>query len=304
MSDVFLHEVGMRDGLQVEAGVVPTARKIAWIGRLLGSGVDLIQAGSFVNPKLVPQMADTDEMFRHFAAMGRPRGPRLSALVLNERGLERGLACGADYFCMGVSASETHSRKNTGMGTDEAIERMLATGRRAREAGATVQMSVQSAFGCGYEGRVPETRVLKIVDRFVTEGFHAISLADTAGHAVPPQVARLFRDIHAIDPGIVCACHFHDTYGLAMVNAWAALDAGVTYFESAFAGLGGCPFTALAGGNLCTEDFVHLLQRTGRRPDVSLEVINEVAAEAERFFRRALPGVVHRTGVIPSGRTS
>ena len=207
-------------------------------------------------------------------------------------------------FCMGVSASETHSRKNTGMGTDEAIERMLATGRRAREAGATVQMSVQSAFGCGYEGRVPETRVLKIVDRFVTEGFHAISLADTAGHAVPPQVARLFRDIHAIDPGIVCACHFHDTYGLAMVNAWAALDAGVTYFESAFAGLGGCPFTALAGGNLCTEDFVHLLQRTGRRPDVSLEVINEVAAEAERFFRRALPGVVHRTGVIPSGRTS
>ena len=89
-----------------------------------------------------------------------------------------------------------------------------------------------------------------------------------------------------------------------MVNAWAALDAGVTYFESAFAGLGGCPFTALAGGNLCTEDFVHLLQRTGRRPDVSLEVINEVAAEAERFFRRALPGVVHRTGVIPSGRTS
>lgn len=302
MSDILLHEVGMRDGLQVEAAVVPVAQKIAWIERLLVSGVDLVQAGSFVNPKLVPQMADADEVFRHFAAMERPRRARLSALVLNERGLERGLACGADYFCMGVSASETHSRKNTGMGTDEAIERMLATGRRAREAGATVQMSVQSAFGCGYEGAVPEARVLKIVDRFVNEGFRTISLADTAGHAVPVQVERLFHDIHAIDPDIVCACHFHDTYGLAMVNAWAALNAGVTYFESAFAGLGGCPFTALAGGNLCTEDFVHLLQRSGRRPDVSLAVMSEVAGLAERFFGRPLPGVVHRTGAIPVGR--
>lgn len=265
MNGIVLHEVGMRDGLQVETMVVPTAQKIAWIERLCASGLDVVQAGSFVNPKIVPPMADTDALFAHFKARRdgdavAPPHARLSALVLNERGLERGLAAGVDYFCMGVSASDTHSRKNAGMSTDEALVRIVAMGKTALQHGATVQMSVQSAFGCGYEGVIPETRVLRIVDRFVEAGFRTISLADTAGHAMPHQVERLFADISALDSDVVCACHLHDTYGLAMANAKAALDAGVRIFESAFGGLGGCPFTAIAGGNLCTEDFVHFLQ--------------------------------------------
>lgn len=296
---ILIHDVGMRDGLQVEQAVVPLETKIAWIERLLASGVDLIQAGSFVNPKVLPQMADTDAIFTHFASRGPSPRVRLSALVLNEKGLERGLAAGVTYFCMGVSASDTHSRKNTGMSTAEAIERILAMAGRAREAGASVQLSVQSAFGCGYEGHVPGSRVLDIVKRFIGEGFLTISLADTAGHASPLQVRRLFGAILQMAPDVSCACHFHDTYGLAVANACAAMDVGVRSFEAAFAGMGGCPFTALAGGNLCTEDFVHLLQREGLRHDIDLDALIGVAKDAETFFGRTLPGVIHRTGAIP-----
>jgi hydroxymethylglutaryl-CoA lyase len=242
-------------------------------------------------------MADTDAVFRHFTAR-RPL-PRLSALVLNEKGLDRGLAAGVDYFCMGVSASDTHSRRNTGMSTQEATGRILAMAHRAAEARAHVQLSVQSAFGCGYEGPVPPARVLAIARRFLEEGFRTISLADTAGHATPARVTALFEALMTAGPGAEYACHFHDTYGLAMANACAALDAGVGTFETAFGGLGGCPFTALAGGNLCTEDFVHMLQRAHLRTRVDLAALIDLAREAGVFFDRALPGVVHRTGPIP-----
>jgi hydroxymethylglutaryl-CoA lyase len=299
--DIILHEVGPRDGLQAEPTIVPTAQKIAWVEQLIDAGVDLVQVGSFVNPRMVPQMADTDEVFRHFAhAPRRPVQARLTALVLNEKGLERGFAAGVDYFCMGVSASDTHSRKNTGMSSDEAARRILAMAAAARAAGATVQLSVQSAFGCGYEGPIAEAQVLALVARYVDAGFDIVSLADTAGHATPHQVRQLFESIRRAWPNVTCACHLHDTYGLAMANACAAIDAGVRHFETAFAGLGGCPFTAIAGGNLCSEDFVHLLQRTGLRHDISLDGLIAVAKEAEMAFGRPLPGIIHRTGTIPA----
>jgi hydroxymethylglutaryl-CoA lyase len=295
--EIVIHEVGMRDGLQVEKAVVPTEQKIRWIETLILSGVDIIQVGSFVHPGKVPQMADTDQLFTHFTQPGRKtRAVTLSGLVLNEKGLERGMACGVEQFCMGVSASDTHSRKNTGMSTQEAIGRIIAMARQAVAAGKPVQVSVQSAFGCGYEGIVPEERVLEIVRRYLDAGLKTISLADTAGHAIPDHVERLFNSILEIDATVECACHFHDTYGLAMANACAAMKCGVKYFEAAFAGLGGCPFTAVAAGNLCTEDFVHLLQRMGRRRDIELDKMIAVASEAGQFLQRSLPGAVHRTG--------
>jgi len=259
------------------------------------SGVDIIQLGSFVHQGKVPQMADTDRLFTHFTQPGMKTRPVVfSGLVLNEKGLDRGMACGVEQFCMGVSASDTHSRKNTGMGTEEAARRIIAMAQKAVEAGKAVQVSVQSAFGCGYEGTVPEERVLGIARRFLDAGLRTISLADTSGHAHPSQVEKLFGAILEMESSAECACHFHDTYGLAMANAYVALKAGVRYFESAFAGLGGCPFTAVAAGNLCTEDFAHLLQRMGRRPDIELGKLTEVSRDAGRFFERALPGAIHR----------
>ena len=300
MKTIVIHEVGPRDGLQIEKSVIPTATKIAWVETLIGSGVDVVQLGSFVNPERVPQMADTEQLFLHFTAPGRTRShAAFSALVLNEKGLDRGFACGVDYFCMGVSASDTHSRKNTGMSTDEALNRITGMAKRASAAGAKVQVSVQSAFGCGYEGRVPPKNVLRIVDHYLDAGLTMISLADTAGHANPSQVEDLFGTIHDLAPNVVSACHFHDTYGLALANCYAAFRAGVTSFDSAVAGLGGCPFTAVSGGNVATEDLVHMLQRMDLRHDINLDTLTAAAKKAEEFLGRALPGKIHVTGPVP-----
>lgn len=302
MRKLVLHEVGPRDGLQVEKQTVPTGTKLAWIGRILASGVDIVQVGSFVHPEKVPQMADTDELFRRLSARPDAGSGVLSGLVLNEKGLDRALSCGVELVCMGVSASDTHSRKNTGMGTEEATRRILATAKKAVEAGRAVQVSVQSAFGCGFEGPVPEERVLSIVKEYLDAGLRRISLADTAGHAYPEQVERLFEAILELEPDVESACHFHDTFGLGMANVWAAMRSGVVSFDSSFAGLGGCPFTKVAAGNVATEDLVHGWQRSGRRLDVKLDVLIEVARSVSAFFGREMPGRVHKTGPIPAER--
>jgi len=201
-------------------------------------------------------------------------------------------------FCMGVSASETHSTKNTGMGSQEAQRRIIATAKQAVAAGKRVQVSVQSAFGCGFEGRIAEERVLDIVRAYLEAGLENISLADTAGHAHPEQVRQLFGKIRALAPNVQCTCHFHDTYGLGMANLFAAMEAGVTSFETSFAGLGGCPFTKVAAGNVATEDLVHALRRRGRRVDIDLEALVAVARDVAAHFGREMPGRVYKTGPL------
>jgi hydroxymethylglutaryl-CoA lyase len=297
MTRIVIHEVGPRDGLQMEKQVVPLETKEDWIRRVMAAGVDIVQVGSFVHPEKVPQMADTDELFRRLTT-GKTSATVLSGLVLNEKGLERGLACGAEMFCLGASASETHSRKNTGMGTEEATQRIVGAAKQAVAAGKQVQVSVQSAFGCGFEGPVPEERVLGMVRAYLEAGLRSISLADTAGHADPAQVERLFSAVLKLDPAVECTCHFHNTYGLGMANIFAARRVGVTSFETSFAGLGGCPFTKVAAGNVATEDLVHVLQRQGFRTDVDLDRLIVVARDVAAHFGRDLQGYVHRTGPI------
>ena len=217
-------------------------------------------------------------------------------MVLNERGLERGLACGVEMFCMGVSASETHSQKNTGMTTDEALRRIIPMAQSALAAGKRVQVSVQSAFGCGFEGPVPKERVLGIVQAYLEAGLRNISLADTAGHAQPMQVEDYFTAIHRLEPSVEMACHFHNTYGLGLANCYAALQSGVTYFEAAFGGLGGCPFTKVPAGNVSTEDLVHSFQRMGIRGDIRLDRLLELARQVSAYFDRELPGFILKSG--------
>jgi len=298
MEKIFIHEVGMRDGLQVEQKTVPTETKIKWIDDLIKTGVDIIQVGSFVHPVKVPTMADTDAIFKHYSEKGKPENVVLSGLVLNEKGLERGLACGVDMFCMGVSASETHSKKNTGMSTLEALDRIIATAKNAKSAGKEIQVSVQSAFGCGFEGKIPEERVIGIIEKYLENDIKLISLADTAGHAFPAQVEKLITEIYKLSDDIKLAVHFHDTYGLGIANCYTSYTLGVRYFESAFAGLGGCPFTAKASGNVCTEDLINMFNRMGIRNDIALNGIIDVAKEAETFFNRELPGKVLKVGIL------
>jgi hydroxymethylglutaryl-CoA lyase len=282
----------------MEERSVPTDTKEAWIRALMESGVDIVQVGAFVHPQKVPQMADTDELFRRLVSAPRS-ATVLSGLVLNEKGLERGLSCGVEMFCMGASASHTHSLKNTGMSTEEATRRIVGAAQEAIAAGKRVQLSVQSAFGCGFEGPIPEERVLGMVRSYLEAGFRNISLADTAGHAHPSQVERLFGAVRRMDPAVECTCHFHNTYGLGMANLFAAMRAGVTSFETSFAGLGGCPFTKVAAGNVATEDFVHALHLDGERTDVDLERLIGVARDVAAFFGRDLQGYVYKTGPIP-----
>jgi len=299
MTRIVIHEVGPRDGLQAEKLAVRLEEKIRWIRGMLASGIDIIQLGSFVNPRKVPQMADTDALFRHFVGAEREGSAAiLSALVLNERGLQRGLSCGVEMFCLGVSASETHSQKNTGMTPDEALGRIIPMARQALAEGKRVQASVQSAFGCGFEGPISRAKVLDLVKAYLDAGIRTVSLADTAGHAQPIQVEELFTAIRQLDPTVEMACHFHNTYGLGLANCYAALKSGVTYFESAFGGLGGCPFTKLPAGNVSTEDLVHSLQRMGLRGDIRLDRLIEVARQVGAFFDRELPGFILKSGSI------
>ena len=296
MPPILIHEVGPRDGLQAESVVVPTETKLRWLRALVNSGLDMVQVGSFVRGDKMPQMADTDELFRILSK--EPHEAALSGLVLNEKGLERGLECGVELFCLGVSASDTHSQKNTGMSTEEAQRRIIATAKEAIKVGKQVQVSVQSAFGCGFEGAIPEERVLDIVRAYLEAGLDHISLADTAGHAFPAQVKRLFGAIQKLNPNARCTAHFHDTYGLGMANTCAAMEIGAACFETSFAGLGGCPFTKVAAGNVATEDLVHGLQRAGLRPEIDLGALLGVAQEVAAFFGRELPGRVYRAGRI------
>lgn len=300
MEKIIIHEVGMRDGLQAEKEVVPIEQKINWIKELAKTGVDIIQAGSFVNPKKMPQMADTDELFNYFSMQeNKLHNVTLSGLVLNEKGLERGMHCDVELFCMGVSASETHSQKNTGMTILQATDRIIAMVKSAMASDKNVQVSVQSAFGCGYEGKISEEKVLSLVSKFLDNGISNISLADTAGHAVPDQIERLFTAIFNLDPTVECVCHLHNTYGLGLANAYAAYRVGVRSFESSIAGLGGCPFTAIAAGNVTTEDLVHMFQKMNLRNDIQLDKLIAIAKEAAEYFKRELPGVIYKTGKIP-----
>jgi hydroxymethylglutaryl-CoA lyase len=302
MNHILIHEVGPRDGLQVEAAVVPTETKLDWIRRVAGSGVDIVQVGSFVRGDKVPQMSDTDELFRILAK--ESHHALLSGLVLNEKGLERALEVGVPLICLGVSASETHSRKNSGMGTDEAQRRIIATALAAKQAGRKVQVSVQSAFGCGFEGAIPEARVMGIVAAYLEAGLTSISLADTAGHSHPDQVRRYVQSVLALDPNAEITAHIHNTYGLGMASVYAAMDAGAKAIETSFGGLGGCPFTKVAAGNVATEDLVHGLQRTGQRMDIDLSTLIKVAQDVATHLSRDLPGCVHKTGPIAAKVTA
>ncbi|RPI05887.1 MAG: hydroxymethylglutaryl-CoA lyase [Ignavibacteriae bacterium] len=299
MNNIIIHDVCLRDGLQSEQQIVPFEKKIRWAEELIAAGVDIVQLGSFVHPEKVPQMSDTDALFNYFhEEEHRPKNVILSGLVLNEKGLERGEACGVEMYCMGVSASDTHSRKNTGMSTQDATERIISAAAQAVRAGKRVQVSVQSAFGCGFEGAVPQERVLGIIRKYVEAGFKTISLADTAGHAYPEQVTRMFEAVFDIDPAIECTCHFHNTYGLGLANCYAAMNAGVKYFESSTGGLGGCPFTKVPSGNVSTEDFVHSLQRSGSRTDIHVDALIVLAKELAAFFNREMPGLVYKSGLL------
>ena len=244
-------------------------------------------------------MADTDELFTELQSRNtKPENTVLSGLVLNERGLDRAMKCGVDMICFGVSASETHSMKNTGMSVNDAVNRIITMAKQAIADGKKIQVSVQSAFGCGFEGDIKEQNVYSIVEKYIEAGIRNISLADTAGFANPVQVERMYYKVFEMSDDLELACHFHNTYGMGIANCYAAYKAGVQYYEAAFGGLGGCPFTKKAAGNVPTEDLVEMFQNFGLIKHVKLPELVELAKSVSTYFDRELPGYVYKTGSI------
>lgn len=292
---VTLVEVGPRDGFQFEKTVVPTDRKLAVIARLAAAGLKQIQVASFVHPEKVPQMADADALIRRLPS---DDGVVYTALVLNRLGLDRAMASGIAAVEISLSASDTHSRKNAGMPHGDALDQGLRMIDRAVSAGLHVRASVQCAFGCVYEGRIPAARITDIVRRFVDHGAHGLALADTTGMGSPPLIEGVLDAVLPLSGRLPLALHLHDTRGLGLVNLMTALRCGVSIFDTALAGMGGCPFVPGAAGNIPTEDTAHLLETLRIHTGVDYRRVGAVSREMETFFKKSFPGRMHRVSAF------
>lgn len=270
-------EVGPRDGLQNEAALIPAAAKIQFVNDLADAGITWIEATSFVHPKAVPQLADAGEVM---AGIERRDGVRYPVLVPNERGMERALESGVDAICVFTAASEEFSQANVRATIDETFERFAPVVALAKEHGVWVRGYVSMAFHCPYEGRIAPEKAIDVSARLLDLGVDEIAISDTIGLATPRDMNAVL--VPAIDqfPVEKLALHLHDTFDLALPNVMLGLEAGITVFDGAAGGLGGCPFAPGAPGNLATEKLVRLLDGLGIATGIDGD---KVAAAAERI---------------------
>jgi hydroxymethylglutaryl-CoA lyase len=290
-------EVGPRDGLQMAHDIMPTSIKVRWITAIAGAGVPEIEVGSFVSPKLVPQMADTAEAVK--AALAIPN-LRVMALVPNLKGAQAAYAAGAHGVGIPVSVSEGHSRANTRKGTSEQVDevRRIVEWTRAQERPMLIEPGCATAFGCAIDGVIPVDKVVRTAVALVEAGVDAVALADTVGYGNPAQVRSLIRAVRSEIGGRLTKLHLHDTMGLGLANVLAGLDEGIRSFDSALAGLGGCPFAPGASGNIVTEDLVFLLESMGFDTGIDLDKL--IAARDllhEGLPTEAMFGQVARAGI-------
>ncbi len=306
--DVLISEVGPRDGLQSIKRTMPTHAKLNWITALARSGLAEIEVGSFVSPKLLPQMADAAEVVQGSLAI---RSFCVAALAPNLKGAERAIAAGAQKISIPVSASRLHSLSNINMSPEQAVEQVaaiVALRDGLAEPCPEVEAGISTAFGCTMEGQIDEAWVLRLAEMLAEAGADSINLADTTGMGNPAQVRRLFKGLRLAVGRKAGGAHLHNTRGQGLANAVAALDAGVTTFDSSLGGLGGCPYAPGATGNIVTEDLVFLLEGMGLRTGVDLDRL-VLAREAllDGLPGETLYGHLHAVGypkgfVAPAGR--
>ena len=291
---VTIHEVVLRDGIQNEKRIVPTEEKLRLIGDLVACGIRRIEVSSFVNPKLVPQMADAEELWERIV---RRRGVLYSALILSGGGLERAIRCRVPHVGIFVSASETHSRKNSNKSVSAALKEAVRLIGRAQDAGMKVRAGVMNAFGCAYEGAVPLGKVLRIVRAYTRTGPDEICLADSSGMANPQQVEQALICVRGEVSLPELSLHLHNTRGLGLANVYAALRQGVSIFDTSLGGLGGCPFIPGARGNIATEDTVGMLHGMGIRTGIELGRLAEASRRVETIMGQTFPAVL--THLLP-----
>ncbi|MEQ8234927.1 MAG: hydroxymethylglutaryl-CoA lyase [Gammaproteobacteria bacterium] len=280
--DVWIREVGTRDGLQSIATVFPTDAKLDWIAREAAAGVPEIEVGSFVPPKLLPQMADSAEVV---AGAKRIAGLHVSALVPNLRGAQNAFAAGVDQVNYVLSVSEAHSQANVRKSVAAAIEEFAAIvawrAEHPQYAHVRVASGLATAFGCTIAGNIAIDAVVTAAERLVALGADELAVADTVGYGNPAQCRALFRAVLEVAGTVPVGAHFHDTRGLGLANVDAALDAGVRRFDASLGGLGGCPYAPGASGNIVTEDLVFMLEAMGLKTGIDLDLLLDARTAME-----------------------
>lgn len=293
-------DVGPRDGLQNESVTLPPLERAGLCERLLAAGVRAVEAASFVNPKLVPQMAGAEEVV---AGIHRREGAVLSGLALNERGFDRALAAGVDEIHYAFPVTDTFAQRNQNTTVADGIATSRRLVQRAREEGVPITVTLIVAFGCPFEGRVEPAHVLRVADQVMHVAPDALVVADTIGVGVPSQTRELIQGLGRL--GVAAGGHFHNTRNTGLANAAAALDAGATLLDASVGGTGGCPFAPRATGNIPTEDLVYMLHGMGVKTGIDLEALMETSRWLGRRLGKELPAMVTRAGdFAPTSQTA
>jgi hydroxymethylglutaryl-CoA lyase len=289
-------EVSPRDGIQNERRILDTGTKLELVARAVRAGVRRLEVASFVNPKRVPQMADSDEVVRRL-----PRGQATHiGLVMNERGFERARDCGIDEINFVVVATETFNRRNQGVSVAETLVAWSRIATLARDAGIRAGATIGASFGCPFEGEVEADRVVEIATRLAEHAPHEIALADTIGAAAPTDIGRKVRAVAEALPGMPLRCHLHNTRNTGLANAVAAIEAGARRLDASIGGIGGCPFAPAATGNIPTEDLVYMLERMGISTGLDLDALMETARWLGEVLEIVPPGMLHKAGRFPA----
>jgi hydroxymethylglutaryl-CoA lyase len=296
MSNIEMVEVGPRDGLQNESVVFTTSQKLELIGRALDAGTRRIEAASFVNPKLVPQMADAEAVA---AALPRRDGVVFIGLVLNKRGALRAIEAGMDELGAVCAASDGFATRNQGMTADASLAMCCEVVRLAREHGRRAQITISTAFGCPFDGEVNPLRVVEMARSAAAVGPVEIAVADTIGVASPAEVSIMVERVAAAIKPLPVRVHFHNTRNTGLANVWAAVQAGAKIVDASLGGIGGCPFAPRATGNVPTEDVAYMLQRSGYHTGLDLDRLIASARWLAGAMGRDVPGLLSRAGAFP-----
>jgi len=295
MQRLYIQEVVTRDGFQAESSFIPSADKIALINRLSQAGYAKIEVTSFTSPKAIPMLADAEEVM---SKIERGPGVVYTVLIPNLKGAERALRVGVDEFNLVMSVSEAHNQSNLRMSRADSATALGDVIRLAHDAKVAVNVSLSTSFGCPMSGMTPLSELMHWIDHFANEGVRGISICDTTGMANPQHVKEVCEQAQSKYPAMEWTLHFHNTRGMGLANALAAVEVGINRFDSSLGGLGGCPYAPGATGNVCTEELVHMFDLMGYNTNINLDLLLECSAQLRDLVGRTLPSQLLLAGKV------
>ena len=295
MQRLYIQEVVTRDGFQAESSFIPSVDKIALINRLSQAGYAKIEVTSFTSPKAIPMLADAEEVM---SKIERVPGVVYTVLIPNLKGAERALRVGVDEFNLVMSVSEAHNQSNLRMTRADSATALGDVIRLAHDAKVAVNVSLSTSFGCPMSGMTPLSELMHWIDHFANEGVRGISICDTTGMANPQHVKEVCEQAQSKYPAMEWTLHFHNTRGMGLANALAAVEVGINRFDSSLGGLGGCPYAPGATGNVCTEELVHMFDLMGYNTNINLDLLLECSAQLRDLVGRALPSQLLLAGKV------